>query len=179
MSSLGSSQLDEVQLDPLTKAAAAPAQPGLRTLGLKSERNQQGVRSSLREWSPMWNMAVSLQSVNLQILRKQGDGQAIWKLITVLVGWVLSKALLGFPSGSVSKESTCSAGSQETLVLFLGREDPLEKWMATHSSILPWRIPWTGEPGRLQSLGSQIVRHDWCDLAHPWVQLPTTHASSN
>ena len=44
---------------------------------------------------------------------------------------------------------------QETWVRFLGREDPLEKEMATHSSILAWRIPWTEEPGRLQSMGSQ------------------------
>ena len=43
----------------------------------------------------------------------------------------------------------------ETRVLSLGQEDPLEKGMATHSSILAWRIPWTEEPGRLQSMGSQ------------------------
>ena len=41
-----------------------------------------------------------------------------------------------------------------------GREDPLEKEMATHSSILAWRIPWTEEPGRLQSIGLQRVRHE-------------------
>ena len=44
---------------------------------------------------------------------------------------------------------------QETRVQFLGQEDPLEKKMATHSSILAWRIPWTEEPGRLQSMGLQ------------------------
>ena len=44
---------------------------------------------------------------------------------------------------------------QETWVQALGQEDPLEKEMATHSSILAWRIPWTEEPGRLQSMGSQ------------------------
>ena len=49
---------------------------------------------------------------------------------------------------------------QETWVLYLGREDPLEKGMATHSNILAWRIPRTEEPGRLQSMGSQRVRHD-------------------
>ena len=49
---------------------------------------------------------------------------------------------------------------QETQVQSLGQEDPLEKGMATHSSILVWRIPWTEEPGRLQSMGSQSVRHD-------------------
>ena len=49
---------------------------------------------------------------------------------------------------------------QETQVQFLGDEDPLEKEMATHSSILAWRIPWKEEPGGLQSMGSQRVVHD-------------------
>ena len=49
---------------------------------------------------------------------------------------------------------------QETWVPSLGQEDPLEKEMATHSSILSWRTPWKEEPGRLQSMGSQRVRHD-------------------
>ena len=49
---------------------------------------------------------------------------------------------------------------QETWVRSLGWEDPLEKEMATHSSILAWRIPWTEEPGRLQSMGLQRVRHN-------------------
>ena len=49
---------------------------------------------------------------------------------------------------------------QETQVRSLGQEDSLEEGMATHSSILAWRIPWTEEPGRLQSIGSQRVRHD-------------------
>ena len=49
---------------------------------------------------------------------------------------------------------------QETRVQSVGREDPLEKRMATHSSILAWRIPWTEETGRLQSMGSQRVSHD-------------------
>ena len=49
---------------------------------------------------------------------------------------------------------------QETWVQYLGWEDPLEKGMTTYSSILPWRFPWTEEPGRLQSLGSQRVGHD-------------------
>ena len=49
---------------------------------------------------------------------------------------------------------------QETRVLSLGWEDPLEKGMTIHSSTLAWRIPWTEEPGGLQSTGSQRVRHD-------------------
>ena len=49
---------------------------------------------------------------------------------------------------------------QETQVQSLSQEDPLEKQLATHSSILAWRIPWTEEPDGLQSTGSQRVRHD-------------------
>ena len=49
---------------------------------------------------------------------------------------------------------------QETRVRSLGQEDPLEKGMATHSSILAWRIPWREEPGGLPSMGSQRVGHD-------------------
>ena len=55
------------------------------------------------------------------------------------------------PGGSDGKESAV----QETWVQSLGQEDPLEKSMAIHSSILAWRIPWTEEPGGLQSIGSQ------------------------
>ena len=54
----------------------------------------------------------------------------------------------------------------ETWIRSLGREDPLEKGTATHSSILAWKIPWTEEPGRLQSTGSQRVRHDWATSLH-------------
>ena len=50
---------------------------------------------------------------------------------------------------------------RETWARSLGGEDPLEKEMATHSNILAWRIPWTEEPGRLWSMGSQRVGHDW------------------
>ena len=49
---------------------------------------------------------------------------------------------------------------RETQVQFLGQEDPLEEEMATHSSILAWRILWTKEPGRVQSMGLQRVGHD-------------------
>ena len=48
---------------------------------------------------------------------------------------------------------------QDTQVQSLGQEDPLEKRMATHSSVLPWSIPWTEEPGGLQSMGSHGIRH--------------------
>ena len=62
----------------------------------------------------------------------------------------------GFPGGSDIKESACNAVD----LGFLGRDDSLEKGMSTLSSILAWRIPWTEESGRLQSLGLQRVRHN-------------------
>ena len=65
--------------------------------------------------------------------------------------------MLGSPGGSGSEEPTAT---QETQVQSLGWEDSLENGMATHSSILAWRIPWTEEPGRLQSTGSQRAVHD-------------------
>ena len=60
---------------------------------------------------------------------------------------------------------------QETRVRSLGQEDPLRKGMATHSSILAWRIPWTEEPGGLLSMGSHRVRHDWSDLARTHAHI--------
>ena len=63
----------------------------------------------------------------------------------------------GFPGGSAVKNLPAM---QEIWVQSLGWEDPLEKKMATHSSILPWEIPWTGEPGGLQSMRLQRVRHN-------------------
>ena len=64
---------------------------------------------------------------------------------------------MGFPSGSDGKKSTCNV---EDLGLIAGWEDPLEEGMATHSSVLAWRIPWTEEPGGLQSMGLHRVGHN-------------------
>ena len=63
---------------------------------------------------------------------------------------------LGFPGGSDGKESACNVGDLDSIP---GLEDPLEKGMATYYSILAWRIPWTEEPGRLQSTELQRLRH--------------------
>ena len=80
----------------------------------------------------------------------------------LFVDSLMMAIVTGFPSGSTVKNLPVV---QETRVWSLGREDPLEEGMATHSSVLAWRIPWTEEPGRLQSTGSQRVGHDWSDLA--------------
>ena len=68
-----------------------------------------------------------------------------------------AESSLVFPGGSDGKESTCNAGDS---VRSLGQEDPLEKGVATHSSILAWRIPWMEETGGLQFTGSQRIGHD-------------------
>ena len=67
---------------------------------------------------------------------------------------------LGSPGGSVVNNLPAVLETQETWVRSLGQEDPLEGGMATHSSILAWRIPWTEEPGGLQSRGSHRAGHD-------------------
>ena len=73
---------------------------------------------------------------------------------------------MSFHGGSNGKESMW-----ETWAWSLSQEDPLEKEMAIHSLILAWEIPWTEEPGRLQSMGSQGVRHDWMINIHiPWKE---------
>ena len=69
--------------------------------------------------------------------------------------------LLGFPGDSGGKESPAT---RETWIQSLGWEEPLEKEMATHSSILAWITPWTEEPGRLQCMRLQRVRHDWARM---------------
>ena len=85
-----------------------------------------------------------------------------WRLFDLSFSTLLDFTLLHMSTihsgGSNSKESACSA---EGLVWSLSWEDPLVKGMDTNSSILAWRIPWTEEPGGLESLGLQRVGHNW------------------
>ena len=71
----------------------------------------------------------------------------MWQMRNLLV--------LGFGASLVAQTVKCLLAMRETWVRFLGQEDPLEKEMATHCSILAWRIPWMGEPGELQSRGHE------------------------
>ena len=64
---------------------------------------------------------------------------------------------MGFPDVSMVENPPANAGEAHSV---LGQDDSLEKEMATHSGILAWRIPWTEEPGRLQSMGSQRIGQD-------------------
>ena len=82
------------------------------------------------------------------------DSPTPWSLSPLVL--VLSNLLF-----VVTQTVKCLPAMWETRVRFLGQEDPLEKEMAIHSSTLAWKIPWTEEPDRLQSRGSQRVGHDW------------------
>ena len=114
---------------------------GVRSLGWEDPlEKKMAAHSSTFAWKIPWTEEPGrLQSVGLQ---RVGHG---WETWTSLV------------AQTVKRLSTM----QETWVPSLGREDPLEKEMAIYSSTLAWKIPWTEEPGRLQSMGSQRVRHDW------------------
>ena len=81
----------------------------------------------------------------------------IWKLPTYIsaIYTYLSSYIYLLPGGSDSKEC-----AWETWIRSLSQEDPLEKEMAIHSSVLAWRIPWIEEPGRLQSMGSPRARYN-------------------
>ena len=66
----------------------------------------------------------------------------------------------------IARMVKCLPAMREAWVQSLGQDDPLEKEMATHSSILAWKIPWMEEPGGLQSMGWQRVGHDWATSLH-------------
>ena len=74
---------------------------------------------------------------------------------------------MSLPNGSEGKELPEMQETQEAHIWSLGQEDPLEDGMATQSSILAWRIPWTEEPTGLQFKGSQ--RHNWSDLEYSYI----------
>ena len=77
-------------------------------------------------------------------------------------------ARVGASRVALVKKLLANAGDKEMRVQSLGWEDPLEEGMATHSRFLAWRIPWTEEPGRLQSIGVHRVEYDWNDLARTY-----------
>ena len=93
-----------------------------------------------------------------------------------LVKWYLTGILLALGASLVAQRLKRLPGIQETRVRSLGREDTLEKAMSPHSSTLAWRIPWKEEPGRLQSMGLQRVRHNWAtSLSLSLLALPIGH----
>ena len=106
-------------------------------------------------------------SVLLFLTCKKGSGENSWVNIVTVPG--IRNTHLGVSSywaSLVAQMVKHLPSMRETQVQSLGWEDLLEKEMAAHSSTLAWRIPWTEEPGRLQSMGSQRVKHDWATSLH-------------
>ena len=84
-----------------------------------------------------------------------------WRILYLLHRW----GSLWLPWWVSGKESACNSGATGDTGSIQDQEDPLEEDMSTHSSNPEWRTPWTEEPGRLRSMRSQRVRHDWSDVA--------------
>ena len=88
---------------------------------------------------------------------------------------IIRISIRGFPGGTAVKIHLPMQEMQEMPIRSRGREDPLEKEMATHSSISAWRIPWTEEPGVLQSMGLQRVRYNWATKHALYLPLQCQH----
>ena len=120
------------------------------------------LRNIWQNLNSFWNRRYLCTSVNFLILMV-----VFWLRRRMFIGnaheytkkWASQVAL-------VVKNKSANAGDVEMRVPPLVQEDPLEEGMATHSSILAWRIPWTVKPGGLQTIESQRVRHDWSNFAH-------------
>ena len=96
-------------------------------------------------------------------LLHSGALRALRNLVSLLISW----------ASLIPQSAKNLPAMQETRVRLLGQEDPLEKEMATHSSILAWRIPWTEEPGGLLSIASQRAGHDLVTKPPPHHIMPT------
>ena len=133
-------------------------------------------------WSFLWPLGFESVCLTSQIYSTYGDSLALNTCCFVTVdnffffGIFSSLAkdkikdtyALGLPQWLSGKESACNAEDVGDVVWSLGQEDPLEKAMAPHSSILAWKIPWAEEPVWLQSIGLQRAGRDWSD----WAQIP-------
>ena len=133
-----------VQAFPIISRITLTQSPFHLTQFHAGRRNSQWILakcSSLHQWMDA--------NKRIQSFKKLGAGQCTF--------YQLSPSMASLVAWTVK----CLPTMRETWVRYLGREDPLEKEMATHSSIHTWKIPWTEEPGGLQSMGLQRVGHDW------------------
>ena len=136
----------------------------VRSLGREDPlEKEMATRSSILAWRIPWTEEPGgLQSTGSQSVGH--DWATLLLLYYGLIYWHIWGAIILFTSSTIDKIFGLVKNlhaMRETQVWSLGQEDPLEKGMATRSSILAWRIPWPEEPGRLQSMGSQRVGHDW------------------
>ena len=122
------------------------------------------------------SQATVLERVAISFSRRSSqprDGTRV-SYVSCIGRWVLYHCVTWKPysdiqykwASLVAQMVKCLPAMRETWVQSLDQEDPLEKEMETHSNTLAWKIPWTEEPGRLQSTGSQRVGHDWESSLH-------------
>ena len=110
------------------------------------------------------------RSQNQNLMSAQRWSPSTWLLCLTFMEAHLPKnfrTYTFFQASLVAQMAEHLPAMQETQVWSLSGEDPLEKEIAAHFSVLAWRIPWTEEPGRLQSMGSQRVGHDWVTSLSP------------
>ena len=122
----------------------------------------EGLHKAGRASSPLWRLTQESGEISPDSWFWL-DPEYWWKEC-LYINYSISK-IWGFPGGSEAKNMLAN---QETWVQSLSGEDPLEKEMATHSSILAWEIPWTEEPGGLQSMGSQKSQ-TWLTKQAEWL----------
>ena len=114
------------------------------------------------------NQELDIRAFPEHILMEQGNEAGISTCFVCLFVFLKSRLWPSFRTSLVAQMVKCLPTMWETWVQSLGWEDPLEKEMATHSSTIAWKIPWTERPGRLQSMGSQRVGNDWETPLHFW-----------
>ena len=114
-----------------------------------------------RRWDYPENLFVNLDSLHIVLTTLRLDGPSRVAGHHGVHHWEVQRLFVCWWASLVAQRLKRLPAMRETWVRPLGWEYPLEKEMSTHSSILTWRIPWTEEPGGLQSTGSQRVRHNW------------------
>ena len=145
----------------------------------ESEEELKSLLIRVKEESEKAGLKFSIQKTKIMasspMISWQIDGEK-WKPWQTSFSWA-PKSLHMVPAAMKLKDTWVSLvaqtvkslpAMQETQVLYLGQENPLEKGRASHSNILAWRIPWTEEPDGLHSIGLQRVRHSWVTNTAPW-----------
>ena len=150
-----------------------------------------GIRSSILAWRIVWTEETGrLHSMGWQRVGQDWGANPFTFILTFIQAGLIPmdknfyryvsrkyelsiKYSRGFPGGASGTEPACQRRRHKRCWFdSLGWEDALEKGMAAHSSTFAWGLPWTEEPGGLQSMWSRRVRHDWSDLAHMHDQIP-------
>ena len=129
---------------------------------------------NIQYWFPL--RLIRLISLQSKRLSRFSPSTTVWQYQFFGLRLRNGKGLLRLSRRTVVKNLSANAEDTGDQVRSLGREDPLEKEMATHSSILAWEIPWAEEPGGLQTIGLQRFRNDWAaEYTHTLIHQRVTN----